>query len=193
MAEFPILINEWYNGVHHDYPIAKELAEVFLLKPENIPKNKYFKYIPRGTADILNEHYNLTKEEVIPKHWPGILFNQTSNVSIEASNSFDLQNAVRNAYNAQIGKFNENKIKITFNNSNPNLFLSLKNSTILDPQIKNGYFTGVLFDKYDFDWSKDLYPPYQQRTDWANNIFHAYEKTDKNRNYYILAPIVFKW
>lgn len=187
-----VVVNEAYNGLHHNYPITKELANIFLFGPGNAKSNNDYVFIPKGSAEILNEHYNLTKEEVIPKHWPGILFNETSNISIETSNSFELQNSIRSAYNRQTNKFNTNKIGVTFN-ANPNLFLSLKNATILEPKIKNGYFTGILFDKYDFEWSNDLYPPYKQRTDWANDFFYALQQTSKNRNYYLLAPIMFKW
>ena len=55
--------------------------------------------------------------------------------------------AVRANYKPVIKEFNSDRIKVTFKNDEPNLFLAIKNATVLNPKVQNGYFTGLVFDK----------------------------------------------
>jgi hypothetical protein len=73
-------------------------------------------------------------------------------------------------------------------NDNQNLFRSINNATILKPEIKNGYFTGYLYDKYDFKL--------QKFDDWeifkANTGAVALQNTGVLENYNIIVPIKIK-
>lgn len=85
------------------------------------------------------------------------------------------------------------QLEVGFSND-PNLHRSLGHATILEPKIdKDGNFTGFLFDKYDYDL---LYKSYKNNLllATANNYFWFRGLNPlKNRNYYIIIPVKFKW
>ena len=132
-------------------PNAQELANIFLAKPENSPLSKDYTFIPQGYADIINTNYNLygTNKE-IPKDWSGIVYNKYSSLSKNISNSIEMQNQIRNQFVLHKNNMND-KLNVEFTQDS-NLFLSIGHATILEPHIDSqGYFNGILFDKYDFD------------------------------------------
>ena len=55
---------------------------------------------------------------------------------------------------------------------------------------ENGYFHGILFDKYDFSSDYDYIS--NPLLAAANNYFCLLQKT-LDRNFYVLTPIMFKW
>lgn len=73
--------------------------------------------------------------------------------------------------------------------------LDLQHCKLYNPQITpDGYFKGIIVDYYDFDWSEYLknidYGTYKAYI--ANDYFVLIQLL-KGHNYYILAPILFKW
>lgn len=174
------------------YPDTQEMANIYLTKPENAPLSKEYTYIQPGFAENLNKTYNLTGNKKIDKKLPGILYNAESTISKNASNSIEMQNAIRKQYNVKTGKFNSDKIEINFT-KDTNLHLSIGHGTILQPTIdKDGYFNGILYDKYDFS---PLYRDYYSspKITIANNIFLGYGAVNLGQSYYLFTPIRFKW
>lgn len=182
------------NLLNKNRPNAKEMANIFLAKPQNIPLSKEYSYIPKWNANIINIKYNLTGNKVIPQDWEGIVFNQDSSLSKNISNSIEMQNEIRNQFNIMRTDTFNDKLEVDFSQDS-NLHLSIGHATILEPYIDSqGYFHGILFDKYDFDWF-EFYKSlnyYNIIAYFANDYFRIIQLF-KGHNYYILAPIIFKW
>ena len=183
------------NFLNKNRPNAKEMANIFLAKPQNIPLSKEYSYIPKGNANILNYKYKLfgTNKE-IPQNWEGIVYNQYSLLSKNISNSTEMQNEIRKQINIMRADTFNNKLEVDFSQDS-NLHLSIGHATVLEPYIDSqGYFHGILFDKYDFDWVEYLknfdYDTYKAYI--ANDYFLIIQSL-KGHNYYILAPILFKF
>ena len=183
------------NFLNKNRPNAKEMANIFLAKPQNIPLSKEYSYIPKGNANILNFKYKLfgTNKE-IPQDWEGIIFNQNSSLFKNVSNSTEMQNKIREQYNVMRADTLNDKLEVDFSKDS-NLHLSIGHATILEPYIDSqGYFHGILFDKYDFDWV-EFYKSldyYDIITYIANDYFFIIQLLN-GHSYYILAPIIFKW
>ncbi len=184
-----IKINNFLNRNRQN---TKEMANIFLAKPQNIPLSKEYSYIPKGYANILNYKYKLfgTNKE-IPQNWEGIVFNQYSALSKNVSNSIEMQNKIREQFNIMQADTLNNKLEVEFSKDS-NLHLSIGHATVLEPYIDSqGYFHGILFDKYDFN---NVYLKYYSnlKTTIVNNYFWVIQH-EAGHNYYILAPILFKW
>ena len=104
-----------------------------------------------------------------------------------------MQNQIRNQFVLHKNNMND-KLNVEFTQDS-NLFLSIGHATILEPHIDSqGYFNGILFDKYDFDWL-EYYKKFDYKhliTYLANDIFFIIQITN-GHNFYILVPIMFKW
>ena len=178
--------------LNKNYPDAQELANIFLTSPENAPESEEYKFIEPGYAETLNSIYNLESNKKIGKNWSGFAYSRYSTLAKNVSNFFGLKSQIANSYNQETGQFNKNKIDINFK-GDTNLFRALGNATILEPRIDDkGYFHGILFDKYDFDlkyydYYKDVF------TTSAVILFWNIQHNHPNKNFYILAPIQFKW
>ncbi len=77
------------------------------------------------------------------------------------------------------------------------LHYSIGHGTILNPSIdKNGNFSGLLFDKYDFESQYLKYKEKYSKVAFYNEFAYAYQQYNKinnyNKNYYLLIPIKFK-
>ena len=184
-----VKINEKLN---HNYPDAKELANIFLVKPENVPNSDEYKYLEPKYAKTVNEIYGLfNTNKRIDQNWPGFVYSKDSTLSINVSNSIEVQNQIRKQFNDTLNKFKTDKLEISC--SEPNLLLALGHATILKPYIdETGYFHGILFDKYDFDLLYKI--AYKSPAVYlANDYFWALQYISGKRNFYILAPVSFKW
>lgn len=183
-------INMWLN---RNYPDAQELANIFLANPDSAPESEEYKFIKQGYAEVLNAKYNLTgTNKEINKNWSGFAYSRYSTLSKNVSNFSELKSQIEKQYDESTGQFKTDKIDIDFE-SNKNLHLALGHSTILEPKIdKNGYFHGILFDKYDFDldYTSIYENPFLTA---ANNHFWRLQQIYHIKNFYILAPIRFKW
>ncbi len=74
-----------------------------------------------------------------------------------------------------------------------NLHYSIGHGTILNPTIdKNGNFSGLLFDKYDFEEMKFKIFDKNNKTTFYNNSAYFLQEKNKIENYYLLIPIKFR-
>ena len=180
------------NFLNKNRPNAKEMANIFLAKPQNIPLSKEYSYIPKGNANILNFKYRLfgTNKE-IPQDWEGIIFNQKSSLFKNVSNSIEMQNKIREQYNVMRANTLNDKLEVDFSKDS-NLHLSIGHATVLEPYIDSqGYFHGILFDKYDFDLLYKI--AYKNPVTYIINDIFFIIQIARGHNFYILAPIIFKW
>ncbi len=180
------------NFLNKNRPNTKEMANIFLAKPQNIPLSKEYSYIPKGNANILNSKYKLlgTNKE-IPQDWEGIVYNQYSSLSKNISNSIEMQNEIKRQFNIMRVDTLNDKLEVDFSKDS-NLHLSIGHATVLEPYIdSDGYFHGILFDKYDFDWLYKM--AYKKPFTYIINNYFALIQLLNGHNYYILAPIIFKW
>ena len=53
------------NFLNKNRPNAKEMANIFLAKPQNIPLSREYSYIPKGNANILNYKYKLFGTNIV--------------------------------------------------------------------------------------------------------------------------------
>ncbi len=132
---------------------------------------------------MLNKQFNLTGEKRVPDNWSGFAFSEDSSLSKNLSNSKEIQNWMRFKYIMNGNKFKNNQVEIKF--SEPNFHLAYGGATILNPKVQNGYFTGVLFDKYDFK----LKTP----SSWLDAVNNVAFLMGLDRKYYILVPVKFRW
>ena len=179
-------------NLNNNNPDAQELANIFLASPKNAPESEEYKYIPPSSSCILNSRYNLKGNKKIDNFWSGFAYSKYSTLAKNVSNYSYLKNQLVEHYNSSTGKFDKDKIEVNFDND-LNLHRALGHATILEPTIdRNGYFHGILFDKYDFDLKyKDMYNDIF--TTAANDYFWILQETHRNKNFYILAPVTFKW
>ena len=175
--------NKWYNAIHHNYPDAYKLYDMYLTKPQNILSTDEYRYLAPSTSYMLNKQFNLTGEKYVPEHWSGFAFSKDSGISENLSNSQELKDKIKTKYIISGYKFENNQIEIKLDKSN--FRLAYGTSTILNPKVKDGYFTGVLFDKYDFK----LKAPHS----WLDIVGDASYLMGLDRKFYILVPIKFKW
>lgn len=196
-ADFSDMVQHSWNmqknmSLNANYPDAQELANIFLVSPERAPESEEYKYIPPSSSCILNSKYNLKGNKKIDKFWSGFAYSKYSTLANNVSSYADLKNQLVKYYNSNTGKFDTDKIDVNFDNDK-NLHLALGHATILEPTIdENGYFHGILFDKYDFDLHyKDMYK--DAFNTLANDYFWLLQEVYRNKNFYILAPVKFKW
>ena len=193
MAKFDIYMktNNWLNK---NNPDAQELANIFLASPRRAPESEEYKYIPPSSSCILNSKYNLQGNKKIDNFWSGFAYSKYSTLAKNVSNYADLKNQLVKHYNSNTGQFDADKIDVNFDNDK-NLHLALGHATILEPAIdEKGYFHGILFDKYDFELmssDKEIYK--SLFTILANNLFWGIQQRHPYKNFYILAPVTFKW
>lgn len=69
---------------------------------------------------------------------------------------------------------------------------SIGHGTILNPYVDNqGYFNGILYDIYDFNWMKFDFSDWKNiknnKTTAINNIAYGLQKTSQIDKYYILV------
>lgn len=178
-------INEQKNA---DRPDAKELMNISIVDPIKSPTSLEYDVVGPEFNNKLNKQFKLGSAQ-IDKKWPGVIYKEYSSLSFNLSNSSQLQAQVKeNFINNQ---FKSDKIFVGLD-EDKNLHYSIGHGTILNPKIENGYFKGVLFDKYDYKW--DNTPLWKNNeTTSLNNKAYALQRLGLIKNYYILVPIKFKW
>jgi len=56
--------------------------------------------------------------------------------------------------------------------------------------MENGYFTGILYDKYDFDLILDEYKTKEKiKNTVINNLAYYLQGTSTLNNYYLIVPV----
>ena len=165
-------------------PDAKKFMDMALAFPDTYAQTPEYMVIPKKFNKAVSKHLNVD----IPNNWNGIVFEDDSPTSQNLSNSPQLQQQVVSLY--RNGKFLSDKIPIELN-QDKNLHYSVGHGTIIRPNVdKNGYFKGILFDLYDYDWIKFHLDNW--RTAGINNSAFILQQIGLLKNYYILIPIKFK-
>ena len=166
-------------------PDAKKFMDMALAFPDEYARTPEYFIIPKKFNKAVSKHLNVD----IPNNWNGIVFEDDSPTSQNLSNSPQLQQQVVSLY--KNGKFLSDKIPIELNQDR-NLHYSVGHGTIIRPQIdQNGYFKGILFDWYDFDWLPINRENLQ--TNIINDAAFILQKIKLLKNYYTFIPIKFKW
>ena len=173
------------DTMNQDRPDAKKFMDMALAFPDAYSRTPEYMIIPKKFNKAVSKHLNVD----IPRDWNGVAFEDNSPTSQNLSNSSQLQQQVVSLY--RNGKFLSDKIPIELN-QDKNLHYSVGHGTIIRPNVdKNGYFKGILFDWYDFDWLPINRENLQ--TNIINDAAFILQKIKMLKNYYILIPIKFKW
>ena len=172
------------DTMNQDRPDAKKFMDMALAFPDAYSRTPEYMIIPKQFNKAVSKHLNVD----IPLDWNGVAFEDNSPTSQNLSNSSQLQQQVVSLY--RNGEFISDKIPIELN-QDKNLHYSVGHGTIIRPNVdKNGYFKGILFDLYDYDWIKFHLDNW--RTAGINNSAFILQQIGLLKNYYILIPIKFK-
>ena len=172
------------DTMNQNRPDAKKFMDMALAFPDTYARTPEYMIIPKKFNKVVSKHLNVD----IPLDWNGVAFEDNSHTSQNLSNSSQLQQQVVSLY--RNGKFLSDKIPIELN-QDKNLHYSVGHGTIIRPNVdKNGYFKGILFDLYDYDWIKFHLDNW--RTAGINNSAFILQQIGLLKNYYILIPIKFK-
>ena len=173
-------------------PDARELMNIALSGFENLPEHPEFNVCQPEAVDYVNNQLDIkdSKGLSIPKGWHGVIYDKNSGFAKRLSNSPELRTQIISKYDQKSKKFTTDQIGIGFS-EDKNLNYSIGHGTILNPQIDNGEFKGILFDKYDYKWlSKEELPNLETRK--LNNSAYTIQTFKKLTNYYVIIPISFK-
>ena len=187
-------INNTFNAKHPD---ARQFMDIALTIPDYVPVGDDYTIIPSALSGMINSNFKLDRLDSlrIPQEWSGLSFNENSSISKNLSESAQLQSFVRNEYKKN--NFNTDKLFGLSLDKDVNLHYSIGHATILNPHIDNdGYFRGILFDKYDYELNWDYYSNLTSPGvigTILNNLAFALQQIQKLGNFYVLIPIKFKW
>ena len=173
-------------------PDARELMNIALSGFKNLPEHPEFNVFQPEAVEYVNNQLNIqnSKGLSIPKDWHGVIYDKNSGFSKRLSNSPELHTQIMSKYDKKSKKFTTNQIGIGFS-EDKNLNYSIGHGTILKPQIENGEFRGILFDKYDYKWlSKEELPNLETRK--LNNSAYTLQTIKQLTNYYVIIPVQFK-
>lgn len=178
--------------VNKNAPDAREWFDLGLINPQNAPITSEYSYTSPYLNDSLNKTFGLSDESKIPDNWGGVIFNTNSTISQNLAKSDVFKNQIRANYDYKTGKFKSDKIPVNLNTAGKNLFYSIGHATVINPKVtKEGYFTGLLFDKYDFDYLDEA-SGLSGNVLFMNNYANGMQKLKYIKNYYVLVPIRFK-
>lgn len=188
------ILNQINNEKNANYKDARDFMNIALDGPKNAPISNEYKFISSDFNESLNKDLNLTGNRAIPKGWDGFVFNKDSSISQNISNSTQFQNQVQSQFDSKTGQFKTDQIGLRFT-KDPNLVRSIGHATVLNPQIdSNGYFTGQIIDKYDFNWdNKGTLMDGSPELSNVNNKAYLLQTSGRLKNYYVLIPVKFKW
>lgn len=187
------MLNQINNEKNANYKDARDFMNIALDGPKNVPTSKEYQFISSDFNNNINRDLNLTGNKALPKGWDGFVFNKDSSISQNISNSTQFQNQVKSQFDNKTGQFKTDQIGLSFT-KDPNLVRSIGHATVLNPQIdSNGYFTGQVIDKYDFDWDEKGLMNGSPELSNVNNKAYLLQTSGQLKNYYVLIPVKFKW
>lgn len=154
-----------------------------LNKLENIGKDNYLLKVKdigdNNLKDFIKAKHKLTDDfdVVVPK--------VGSQLSNEVENSIELKELLKNNYiDIKNNIYKNSSVGLNFNKST-GLRLTIGKSELYNPSIdKNGNFSGLIVDYYDFDFQK----PNGIFT-YINNNAYRQQVNNKLKNYAIIVPI----
>lgn len=179
------------NDKNTNRPQAKELMDFSIKGLQHFADTDYYKILNKNDYESLNKLFKLNNSSLeINKNWSEVRYSSKSEFSKELSKSSQLQKQIRNYCNKHKNISNNDKIVGLELNEDKNLHYSIGHCSILNPQIdKNGYFSGLVFDKYDFSL---LLKNLNTETTKLNNGAFTLQSLKQLENYYLLIPIKFK-
>lgn len=171
-------------------PDAQEWFDISIEGPKKAPESSEYFFAGTMMNEALNKTMNLSGNAKIQDNWDGIVFNYNSTISQNLAKSEVFKNQIRANYDYKTGKFKSDKISVNLNGAGQNLYYSIGHATVIAPNVTRGYFTGWLFDMYDFDYVplKDT----ELLTYVANTTALNLQKMMVLKNYYVLVPVKFK-
>jgi len=193
-SEFKNSLLDFNAKINKNRPDAKELMDISILGLYNAPKNDKYTIIPSNKTKSINNalRINNSLSLKIDNKLGGVRFSEDSRLSKNLSNSPQLQKQVKDYCQKHKNIDNNDQIGIELT-EDKNLHYSIGHGTILNPTIdKNGNFSGLLFDKYDFDFMKEEFSSKNFKTAIYNNFAYGLQETNVIKNYYLLIPIKFK-
>lgn len=180
------------NQLNYAYPNARDLMNLSLINGgvENAAQSDEYFIISSSETPKINKALGINNSSLqIDNSWSGVSYNEDSSFSKNLSNSPQLQEQVKN-YCKRNTLTNKSQILIDLN-QDTNLFYSIGHGTILNPAInEDGYFTGLMFDKYDYDFITNDKNNF--KTKFINNSAYILQNNKIIQNYYTLIPIKFK-
>lgn len=177
------IINDYLNRNRKD---ARDFMDIGLKGPKNVPNTKEWMFISSRLTPKVNGALGLKGNQQIPFYWDGFVFSEDSSVAKSIVESKEFKD--------YIYSFSNNKpVSPSLNfTSTKNLHYSIGHGTIINPKIDiQGNFTGVLFDKYDYDLLIDDYLN-NPEVITLNNLAWGLQLTKNIKNFYILIPIKLK-
>lgn len=178
------IVNQFLNKSAKD---AADLMQISIYGPENLLPTSDYMPIDKSFNEMLNKDLSLKDLGIeIPEDWYGIVFEQDSHLAQTLNQSEELKKIFEDEL-----KRNKSKNYFLINlNADYNIKMSIHGATILKPQDNGNYYTGLLFDKYDFalmDIAKENTTTAKNKI--INNIAYLLQETDILNNYYILMRI----
>ncbi len=193
-SEFKSPLLDFNANINRTRPDTKELMDISILGLNNAFKNDKYTIIPSDKTKSINNalRINNSLSLKIDNKWGGVRFAEDSRLSKNLSNSSQLQRQVKNYCQKHKNIDNNDQIGIELTEDS-NLHLSIGHGTILNPTIdKSGNFSGLLFDKYDFEFMKEEFNSKNFKTAIYNNFAYGLQETNVIKNYYLLIPIKFE-
>ena len=170
--------------------IDYQMANLGIPRESELTGNPDVVYVHAYTRDDGTEVRAHYRSKLDGGSWHGVIYDKNSGFSKRLSNSPELQTQIMSKYDKKSKKFTTNQIGIGFS-EDKNLNYSIGHGTILKPQIENGEFRGILFDKYDYKWlSKEELPNLETRK--LNNSAYTLQTIKQLTNYYVIIPVQFR-
>ena len=177
------LIN-FNNDCNRDAKDARECMNISILGPENIRDNSEYSILQTKETQELSEVIGYT----IPTQYRTVKYSESSSLAKSLNNSAELKAAIKGWIEGGKGK---SDFAVEFKNDS-NLKKSLHNATVFQPKIENGYFTGYVYDLYDFKYESLLKKENMSKLMIANNAATSLQDLSILRNYNIVVPIRIK-
>ena len=176
--------------MENEKAIDYQMANLGIPRESELTGNPDVVYVHAYTRDDGTEVRAHYRSKPDGGSWHGVIYDKNSGFSKRLSNSPELQTQIMSKYDKKSKKFTTNQIGIGFS-EDKNLNYSIGHGTILKPQIENGEFRGILFDKYDYKWlSKEELPNAETRK--LNNSAYTLQTIKQLTNYYVIIPVQFK-
>ena len=175
---------DFNNKRNRDARDARECMNISIIGPENIRNNSEYSILQAKETQELSRVIGYT----IPSQYRTVKYSESSSLARSLNNSAELKSAIKSWIE---GGKSKSDFAVKFKNDS-NLMKSLHNATVFQPKIENGYFTGYVYDLYDFKYESLLKKENWSKLMLANNIATSLQDMSVLRNYNIVVPIRIK-
>lgn len=177
----------------YDIPISETCMDIALSNPSSVNTKDYKTVKNSRIKEIVGDK---TYNKFVKKHsdsfnnpYPTVEFSANSELAKALNNSSNLKSLAK-----QFAQLPADKKPImgfgvlTRENDSMDLYASIHQYKIINPKIENGYFTGYIYDTYDFE---TMQPDGSKLTEF-NNYTVKLQNAGVIKNYNILVPIKIK-